>query len=228
MRADEAPPQAALAAPRSGLPRALEVPLAALGLILASPLLLLGALAVAMSSPGPVWFRQQRVGRGGRPFTLYKLRSMRIDAGGLAVTSRADSRVTPVGRWLRRSKLDELPQLWNVVRGDMSLVGPRPEVPRYVDLANPRWQRVLEVRPGITDPLTLKLRNEEALMPKDEADAERFYLETLQPLKLDAYLDYLARRSWWTDVEVLFATVASVIRPGPPPNRDEILRGGRL
>jgi lipopolysaccharide/colanic/teichoic acid biosynthesis glycosyltransferase len=213
---------------RSGLPRAVELPIAALGLIVASPVLLLAALAVVASSPGPAWFRQERVGRGGRSFTLYKLRSMRIDAGGPAVTGQADARVTPVGRWLRRSKLDELPQLWNVVRGDMSLVGPRPEVPRFVDLANPTWRRVLETRPGITDPLTLKLRDEEKLMPDGETNPERFYVETLQPLKLRGYLEYLGRRSWWSDVGVLCATVASVVRPAPPPDRDEILRRGRL
>jgi lipopolysaccharide/colanic/teichoic acid biosynthesis glycosyltransferase len=213
---------------RSGLPRAVELPLAALGLIVASPLLALGALAVVASSPGPAWFRQERVGRGGRPFTLYKLRSMRVDAGGPSVTSQADVRVTAAGRWLRRSKLDELPQLWNVVRGDMALVGPRPEVPRFVDLADPQWQRVLEARPGITDPLTLKLRDEEKLMPDGETDPERFYLQTLQPFKLRGYLEYLERRSWWSDVEVLFATVTSVVRPAPPPDRDEILRRGRL
>src|SRR5262245_41386742 len=101
---------------RSGLPRAVELPLATLGLIVTSPLILLAGLAVVASSPGPAWFRQERVGRGGRAFTLYKLRSMRVDAGGPAVTSHSDARVTPVGRFLRRSKLDELPQLWNVVR----------------------------------------------------------------------------------------------------------------
>jgi len=213
---------------RSGLPRVVELPLAALGLIVTSPLLVLGALAVVASSPGSAWFRQERVGRGGRSFTLYKLRSMRVDAAGPSVTSHADARVTPVGRWLRRSKLDELPQLWNVVRGDMSLVGPRPEVPRFVDLADPTWRRVLETRPGITDPLTLKLRDEEKLMPDGETDPERFYVETLQPLKLRGYLEYLGRRSWWSDVQVLCATVASVVRPAPPPDRDEILRRGHL
>lgn len=213
---------------RSGLPRVVELPLAALGLVVGSPLLVLGALAVVASSPGPAWFRQERVGRGGRAFTLYKLRSMRVDSGGPSVTSHADARVTPVGRFLRRSKLDELPQLWNVVRGDMALVGPRPEVPRFVNLSDPQWQRVLEARPGITDPLTLKLRDEEKLMPDGETDPERFYVQTLQPLKLRGYLDYLEHRSWWSDVGVLFATVASVVRPAPPPDRDEILRRGRL
>jgi lipopolysaccharide/colanic/teichoic acid biosynthesis glycosyltransferase len=197
-------------------------------LIVTSPLLGLGAIAVLVSSPGPAWFRQERVGRGGRPFTLYKLRSMRLASGGPAVTRHGDARVTTVGRWLRRSKLDELPQLWNVVRGDMSLVGPRPEVPRFVDLADPMWARVLETRPGITDPLTLKLRDEEQLMPEGETDPERFYVETLQPLKLRGYVEYLERRSWWSDIEVLFATLASVVRPSPPPDREEILRRGRL
>jgi lipopolysaccharide/colanic/teichoic acid biosynthesis glycosyltransferase len=228
MLAEDPRPPLDRSAPRPGLPRAVEVPLSAFGLIVASPLLALCALAVVTTSRGPAWFRQERIGRGGRPFMLYKLRSMRVDAGGPSLTSRGDARVTPVGRWLRRTKLDELPQLWNVVRGDMSLVGPRPEVPRYVDLTDERWRRVLRIRPGITDPLTLKLRDEEALIPTAETDPERFYRETLQPLKLHGYLEYMERRSWWSDMEVLMATVASVVRRAPPPDRDEILRRGRL
>src|SRR5207249_7214501 len=114
------------------------------------------------------------------------------DAEGPSLTARADARVTAVGRWLRRTKLDEVPQLWNVVRGDMALVGPRPEVPRYANTADPRWRRVLEVRPGLTDPLTLRLRDEEALMPEGAEARERFYLEPLQPLKLEGYLASLS------------------------------------
>jgi lipopolysaccharide/colanic/teichoic acid biosynthesis glycosyltransferase len=213
---------------RPGLPRWVEAPVALVGLAIASPLLALAALLVAATSRGPVLFRQQRMGREGRPFTLLKFRSMRHDSAGSLLTSRADRRVTAVGAGLRRTKLDELPQLWNVVRGDMSLVGPRPEVVGYVDLADPRWRRVLEARPGITDPLTLKLRDEEALMPAAEADRERFYLETLQPIKLGGYLEYLSTRSAARDLGVLFATVTSLWHPGRGPTREEILRTGRL
>ena len=200
-----------------GLPRAVEAAVACLGLVLASPVLLLAAVLVAATSPGPVLFRQQRAGLGGRPFTLLKLRSMLVAPEGSQLTTSGDARVTPVGRWLRRLKLDEIPQLWNVARGDMSLVGPRPEVPRYVD-DGPLWRQVLSARPGLTDPVTLRLRDEEALLASVE-DAERFYRERLLPWKLRGYRDYLARRSWVTDLGVLGATALAVLRlrrPVPP------------
>lgn len=204
-----------------GLPRAVEAGLACLGLVLASPVLLVAAGLVAATSPGPVLFRQQRAGLGGRPFTLLKLRSMRVAPEGSQLTAAGDARITPVGRWLRRFKLDEIPQLWNVVRGDMSLVGPRPEVPRYVD-DGPLWRQVLSARPGLTDPVTLRLRDEEALLASVAAggdDPERFYRERLLPWKLRGYRDYLARRSWVTDLGVLGATALAVLRlrrPVPP------------
>ncbi|TMQ69301.1 MAG: sugar transferase [Candidatus Eisenbacteria bacterium] len=213
---------------RAGLPRVIEIPLAALGLLIASPFLLLAALAIAMTSPGGALFRQVRVGRGGRLFGLYKLRSMRLDADGPALTARIDARVTSVGRWLRRTKLDELPQLWNVLRGEMALLGPRPEVPRYANLDDPRWRRILDVRPGITDPLTLRLRDEDALMPVAAEDRERFYLETLQPIKLEGYLAYLATRSAWSDLAILIATALAIVRSRPMPSREELARRGRV
>jgi lipopolysaccharide/colanic/teichoic acid biosynthesis glycosyltransferase len=138
------------------------------------------------------------------------------------VTARGDDRITGIGRFLRRSKLDELPQLWNVVRGDLALVGPRPEVPRYVDLANPQWQEVLRVRPGITDPVTVALRDEETLLA-GAADPERFYREELQPAKLRRYIEYLEARSAATDVHVLYRTVLAVLFPGRASDRDESL-----
>lgn len=221
---------AALSLPRvrPGLARGVEVPVALALLVAASPMLLVAALAVVATSRGPAFFRQQRVGRAGRPFMLVKLRSMTVGGAGSSLTGSGDRRVTPIGRWLRRTKLDEVPQLWNVLQGDMSLVGPRPEVPRYADLSDPRWARVLEARPGITDPLTLKLRDEEALMPAAEDERERFYVGTLLPLKLQGYLEYLGRRSWRSDLAVLLATAAALARPGRGPTRDEILRSGRL
>jgi lipopolysaccharide/colanic/teichoic acid biosynthesis glycosyltransferase len=197
-----------------GIPRPLEALLAAGGLIVSLPILAVGAVLVRATSRGPAIFRQQRVGRGGRPFTLYKLRTMRVSAEGPQVTARGDDRITPVGRFLRRSKLDELPQLWNVVRGDMSLVGPRPEVARYVNIQDPAWQRVLRVRPGITDPVTLQLRDEETLLARVEGDRELFYREELQPEKLRQYATYLENRSTWTDVEVLYKTVLAVLFSG--------------
>lgn len=136
---------------------------------------------------------------------------------GPQVTTTTDSRVTRVGRLLRKMKFDELPEFWNVLKGDMSLVGPRPEVPRYVDLSNPGWQIVLQTRPGLTDPVTLRLRNEEQLLAAVEGDVERFYLEVLQPLKLRGYLEYLQTRSWIEDLKVIVQTAIAIIRPGLIP-----------
>jgi lipopolysaccharide/colanic/teichoic acid biosynthesis glycosyltransferase len=198
-----------------GIPRAVEAAVAGVGLALASPLIAAAALFVKATSAGPAFFRQERIGRGGRPFTVYKLRTMRPSGSGPLVTARGDSRVTPVGRFLRRSKLDELPQLWNVVKGSMSLVGPRPEVPRYVEPEDPAWRRVLAVRPGITDPVTLELRDEEAVLAAAPGDPERFYREELLPAKLRSYAAYLDRRSAWSDVCVLYRTVLAVLIPRP-------------
>jgi lipopolysaccharide/colanic/teichoic acid biosynthesis glycosyltransferase len=195
----------------SGLYRPLEAAMALTALALSSPVFLAAAALVAVTSPGPVLFRQARVGLGGRPFTLLKLRTMRVAPEGSQLTASGDARITPVGRWLRRFKLDELPQLWNVVRGDMSLVGPRPEVPRYVDASDPLWRSVLSVRPGLTDPVTLRLRDEEALLA-GVADVEGFYRERLLPWKLRGYRDYLDRRTWATDLAVLGSTILAVLR----------------
>jgi lipopolysaccharide/colanic/teichoic acid biosynthesis glycosyltransferase len=198
--------------PRPGLPRGVEVALSALGLVVASPVLLLSAAAIALTSRGPVLFRQQRVGRGGELFTLVKFRTMR-PSRGLSVTARDDPRITGVGRILRRTKLDELPELWNVLRGELSLVGPRPEVPEFVDRESPDWQEILRVRPGITDPVTLRLRDEESLMAGITGDRNRYYREVLQPRKLQGYRDYLGRRSWHSDARVLLETGLAVLCP---------------
>jgi lipopolysaccharide/colanic/teichoic acid biosynthesis glycosyltransferase len=195
------------------LPRWFEVAVATLGLIVGAPLLVAVAVAVRLSSPGPVLFRQERVGRGGRLFTMYKFRTMVVNGGGPHVTASGDPRVTGVGRWLRRLKLDELPELVNVLRGDMSLVGPRPEVPRYVDLADPCWQVVLQVRPGITDPVTVRLRHEEELLAAQGGDPEVYYRQVLQPAKLRGYVEYLEGRTWRKDLGVLVQTALAVVTP---------------
>src|SRR5262245_21908978 len=202
---------------RHGMPRLVEVFLAVVGLILVSPLIVIAGIAVALTSRGPAIFRQPRVGRGGRMFTLFKLRSMRPGNDGPEVTGSQDERITFVGRILRKTKIDELPELWNVVRGDMALVGPRPEVLRYVDLSSAKWQVILQARPGITDPVTMRLRNEEELLGTVGENPERFYLDVLQPLKLDGYVDYLQERSWRFDLEVLWWTVLAVILPSIQP-----------
>jgi len=195
-------------------------------LIALSPVLLICAVLVWGGSRGPIIFRQVRVGRNGKLFELIKFRSMwPHDGTGVQVTSREDDRVTPVGRILRRTKLDELPELWNVVRGDIGLVGPRPEVPRYVDLSNPLWQRVLCVRPGITDPVTLRLRNEEELIAAASGDSEVFYRQVLLPYKLRGYVAYLSQRTFWSDVRVLVKSLAAVVVPSrvPVPSMQELI-----
>jgi lipopolysaccharide/colanic/teichoic acid biosynthesis glycosyltransferase len=200
---------------KSGIPRPIEGAIALAGLAALSPLLLLTAACVILGSGRPALFRQTRVGRLGRPFTMYKFRTMRSDPSGPAVTAGDDSRITRIGALLRRTKLDELPELWNVVRGDMSLVGPRPEAPRYVHAGEKRWERVLSVRPGITDPTTLNLIDEESLLASVEGDREQYYREHLVPKKLDGYIAYLERRSWRSDLDILVRTVRSVVLRKP-------------
>jgi lipopolysaccharide/colanic/teichoic acid biosynthesis glycosyltransferase len=184
--------------------------LAAGGLLAVSPVLALAAAAIALTSGFPILFRQARMGRNGRPFTLVKFRTMRASRGGPQVTAGDDPRLTRLGKLLRRTKLDELPELWNVLVGEMSFVGPRPEVPRYVDADSALWKEVLTVRPGLTDPVTLRLRDEESLMARVEGDREAFYVEVLQPRKLEGYLEYLHRRSWKTDLVVMWDTLRAL------------------
>ena len=209
---------------KMGIPRWAEAFLAFLALLGSGPLIIISAAAIRLTSPGPVLFRQWRIGKNGQPFALIKLRTMQEQNHGPQVTTTTDLRVTRVGRFLRRMKFDELPEFWNVLTGDMSLVGPRPEVPRYVDLGSPSWQIVLQTRPGITDPVTLRLRNEEQLLAAVEGDVERFYLETLQPLKLRGYLEYQQTRSWLEDLKVIVRTAIGVIRPSmvPAPSASQI------
>lgn len=200
--------------PRGGLSRVVEILLSLGGLVVTSPFFLVSCLAIILDSAGPPLFRHERVGRGGRRFLLWKLRTMRAGEGP-EVTAAGDSRVTRVGRVLRRLKLDELPQLWNVLKGEMSFVGPRPEVPALVDVTSESWRLVLSVRPGITDPVTLALKDEEALLAAVVGDRERFYRETLQPYKLRGYEEYIQKRTAWTDLAVIAKTilfVTSVIR----------------
>lgn len=190
------------------MPNWLERVLAAAGLVVLSPLLLVLAAAVWIDSGWPVLFRHRRVGRGGRMFEVVKFRSMVLDHGGPAITRRGEKRITRVGAFLRRWKLDELPQLWNVVRGEMGLVGPRPEAPEYVDLEDPLWRRVLAVRPGITDPASIEYREEEALLAAAQ-DPEICYRRQILPRKLSLSTQYLERRSFGTDVAVLLKTVGA-------------------
>ncbi len=201
-----------------GLPRLVDVFCAALVLVFSSPLLAFCAVAIAVDSRGPVFFRQVRMGRGGQRFQMVKFRTMRVAQGGPQITADGDARITRVGRVLRAAKIDEIPALWNVLRGEMSIVGPRPEVPRYIDLGDPRWQRVLSARPGITDPVSVRLRNEQAILAAVPGDREEFYTKVLVPYKLRGYTDYLAKRSWHTDVGVLKDTFRAVVFPESVPS----------
>lgn len=190
--------------------RWLEAALAALGLLLAAPLILVLGLAVRLTSPGPALYRSRRTGRDGRPFDMLKLRTMRDGAArGPAITVSNDARVTPFGRWLRASKLDELPQLVNVLRGEMSLVGPRPESPHYTALYDARQREILHFRPGLTSPASLRYRDEESALVGD--DWERAYLECILPHKLELDLEYARRRSLAGDLHLLAATFATLL-----------------
>jgi lipopolysaccharide/colanic/teichoic acid biosynthesis glycosyltransferase len=172
------------------------------------------ALWVRLDSPGPVFFRQERVGRGGRPFRIHKFRTMSADAParGPALTVGADPRITRAGAWLRRSKLDELPQLLDVLAGHMSIVGPRPEVPQYVALyPQALREQVLSVRPGITDPVSLRLADESELLAK-AADPEREYREVILPAKLREAAAYAGRATLWSDLVIIGRTLALLAR----------------
>jgi lipopolysaccharide/colanic/teichoic acid biosynthesis glycosyltransferase len=193
--------------------RATDVLLASIGLALLSPLLALVATAVKLGSPGPVLYRGIRVGRGGRLFHILKFRTMVVDAerlGGSA-TGDDDPRLTRIGKLLRKHKLDEFPQLLNVLRGDMSLVGPRPEVKRLVDTYSPAERRVLEVRPGITDWASIWDIDEGAAL-RAQADAEAAYRAFILPAKIRLQLLYVERQSWTEDMRILFHTCMRLFR----------------
>ena len=177
------------------------------------------ALAVVADSGFPILFRQKRIGQGGKPFELLKFRSMHTGMAGTSITAGADPRVTRVGAILRKYKLDELPQLWNVFNGTMSLIGPRPEVPKFVDSADPLWRAVLELTPGITDLATLVYRDEESIL-EGAADPEAYYRTSVLPAKLKMNLDYARRRNWQLDLELLLLTARYSLSPaGFDPDR---------
>lgn len=191
--------------------RAFDVCCSALGLLVTSPILLAASAAVGLTSPGGVLFRQERIGLGGKPFTIYKFRSMRKDNAGLKITTGRDDRITPVGRFLRKSKIDELPQLWNVLKGDMSFVGPRPEVKEYTDLYNAEQRQIFLVRPGITDLASIEFRNENDLLTSSE-DPNRTYIEEIMPYKIDLGLTYIENLSLAYDIRLILRTLVTVVR----------------
>ena len=193
--------------------RVLDIVGALTGVVLLSPLLAAVGLAVVLESGLPGLFRQRRMGRGGSEFTLYKFRTMTVQCGTEQGSFDAGSsaRVTRVGKLLRKTKLDELPQLWNVLAGDMSLVGPRPEVRKWVEAYPDRWSKVLSVRPGITDPASIEFRNEEELLAA-APDPETHYRNVILPQKLDLYERYVASQSLGGDISILFRTMWAVFR----------------
>jgi lipopolysaccharide/colanic/teichoic acid biosynthesis glycosyltransferase len=184
---------------------------ALIGLIVLFPLFFIISLLIKLTSPGPVFHRGKRVGLSARLFNLYKFRTMIIGAEntGPGITSQNDPRITSVGRILRRAKLDELPQLINVLKGEMSLVGPRPEDPRYVLLYNEEQRCILSVRPGITSPASIRFRHEENILSVANKDT---YVLNLMPEKIKIDLRYLERQTLWTDLSLLFCTVFQVFK----------------
>jgi lipopolysaccharide/colanic/teichoic acid biosynthesis glycosyltransferase len=191
--------------------RLFDLVAATAGLIALSPVFVIGALCIKLDDGGPVFFRQERIGRGGVPFRIWKFRSMRTDAGsgGPQVTKRGDPRITRVGRYLRASKIDELPQLVNVICGEMSLVGPRPEVARYVALYTPEQRRVLDLTPGITDPASVQFFDEEKILAR-HADPEQAYVAALMGEKIRINLEYARTADVWTDIGVIIRTLGAI------------------
>ncbi|HEX7635398.1 MAG TPA: sugar transferase [Noviherbaspirillum sp.] len=193
--------------------RVFDVFAALLGLIILSPVFAVVALLIKRDSPGPIFFRQERVGRHGVIFRILKFRTMRAySEAGRQITVGDDARITSIGKVLRRFKIDELPQLLNVLRAEMSLVGPRPEVPRYV-ACYPEGVRetVLSALPGITDQASIEFREENAILA-DAIDPERAYIEEILPIKLDYYTRYVRERNFMMDLEIIFSTLVAILR----------------
>ena len=199
--------------PQIFLKRLMDIAVSGCALAVLWPVFLLIAAAIKANDPGPVFYRQVRVGRDGKPFRIFKFRTMvaGADRKGLAITVGRDSRITRVGAFLRRTKLDELAQLINVLLGDMSFVGPRPEVPRYVELYTPYQRQVLLVRPGITDYASIAYRNENDMLAGAQ-DPERMYIDVIMPAKIELNMKYLHEISPLADVRLILATLAAIIR----------------
>ena len=193
------------------LKRCIDLVVAIVLLLVLSPVLAVAAIAVKCSGSGPIFFRQVRVGRGGKPFDILKFRTMRpTRSPGPLITGAGDPRVTRVGRVLRRWKVDELPQLVNVLRGEMSFVGPRPEVPRYVNMFAEQYRELLAVRPGITDIASMAFRNEETLLGRS-SNPEDLYVREILPRKLALSHAYVRRRSFGLDLRLIARTVAAIL-----------------
>lgn len=193
--------------------RLFDVVASGLGLLTLAPVLLVVAIWIKLDSKGPVFYRQVRVGYKNRDFRIFKFRSMRMgaDKGSLVTIGGRDPRITRSGYFIRKYKLDELPQLINVFVGDMSLVGPRPEVRHYVDYWTPEQMHVLDVRPGITDPASIKFRNENELMGQAE-DPEDYYINVIMQEKIKLYLEYVEKAGFWYDLKLIFKTFKVIVK----------------
>lgn len=193
--------------------RLFDIIASGLGLLFLSPLFIIVAIWIKIDSKGPVFFRQIRVGRYNKDFRIYKFRSMRVgaDKGSLVTVGGRDSRITKSGYFIRKTKIDELPQLINVFIGDMSLVGPRPEVRHYVNYWTSEQMHALDVRPGITDPASIRYRNENELLEKAE-DPEKYYIEVIMKDKIKLYLDYVEKHGFWYDIKLIFQTFKAIIK----------------
>jgi lipopolysaccharide/colanic/teichoic acid biosynthesis glycosyltransferase len=191
--------------------RIFDIVVASLGVLVVLPVLIAIAVAIKLTSAGPVFFRQERIGRRFRPFFIYKFRTMVQDAPkrGGPITFGDDPRITPIGKILRKSKFDEIPQLFNILKGEMSCVGPRPEVPRYVNMFRADYEDILQVRPGLTDLASLKYCDEAALLGQ-AVDPEREYIDHVLPEKIRLAKEYVRRRSLWLDMTLLARTVLRV------------------
>jgi lipopolysaccharide/colanic/teichoic acid biosynthesis glycosyltransferase len=178
------------------------------GILILSPLFIFISLWVGLSSKGGVFYKQIRVGKNNKDFKLYKFRSMRVnsDKQGLLTVGSKDSRITKAGYFIRKYKIDELPQLFNVLKGDMSFVGPRPEVRRYVDLYSKEQMKVLSVRPGITDPASIKYRNENDIL-SSQSNPEEYYIQHIMPDKLKINIDYINTQTFIKDIKIIFQTI---------------------
>lgn len=193
--------------------RIFDVIASGLGLIVLSPFFLILAIWIKLDSKGPVFYRQVRVGLHNKDFRIFKFRSMRVsaDKGSLVTIGARDPRITRSGYFIRKFKFDELPQLINVFVGDMSLVGPRPEVRHYVDYWTDEQMHVLDVRPGITDPASIKFRNENELMEQAE-DPEKYYIEVIMQEKIKLYLEYVNNHTFWGDIGLIFKTFWTIVK----------------
>jgi len=193
--------------------RIFDLLVSGVSLMALSPLLVVLAVFVKLGDGGPAFYRQERIGQGGRPFRIWKFRSMRenSDRGGPSITCAGDSRVTRIGRVLRKTKLDELPQLFNVFKGEMSLVGPRPEVAKYVALYSEEQRKVLALKPGITDVASIEFRNEEEILAAS-SDPESLYLAYCLPRKIALNLEYAAKASVWSDIRIVVRTLRCLLQ----------------